>query len=351
MTTAELKWLPIPPDLWIPAGLKDFQEGWFVNLLRASLRSENTGYLILCKEGCSGCPACLWRVANAHHPEYFRKHSSLVLACFNSAQIAGRQVLYFPKLVDTLSKQLSKIRNHRSRGGVLSETSTGFHKGGGVHSPSDSLSFDFDSDSKKQENNLTTSNTREALPMREPKFSEQTVEQQTLEIKEGAQRILRILGLSDTLFQAAKAAVEAELKGTRLSMDGVVQRITTEANRAERTGVSREEFLDDFLAQASARRALGILNLSITKNLISRVAAVLKAEAKDTGLPVEEAASRITLAATEDRRRGARVDIFYFEDFKWRSNAGINKAEKRKLDNLEVNARFQQRLKERFGHS
>jgi len=144
MSTTELNWLPIPLDFWLPAGLKDFQQGWFINLLRASLQSEYMGYLILCEEVCSGCPACLWRVANAHHPEHFRKHSSLVLACFNCAQIAGRRVLYFEKLAEKVNKQLPKIRKHRSQKKGLSETSTRVHNGNGFCSPSDSLSFDFD---------------------------------------------------------------------------------------------------------------------------------------------------------------------------------------------------------------
>jgi len=346
MSAGEFKWLPIPPDFWVPAGLKDFQEAWFINLLRASLRSENMGYLILCEEGCSGCPACLWRVANAHHPEHFRKHSSLVLACFNSAQIAGRRVLYFPKLVDTVKGQLSKIRNHRGRRTGLSEDSTVINKEGGVYSPSGSLLFDFDSGIKNQ--NLDISNSRETWSRKEEDLTEKTVEQQRAEITDGAQRILRVLGLSHVHLNAAMAAVEVEVKRTKLSMDGIVQRITTEANHSERLGASREEFLEDFLAQASARRVLGILNLPITSNFVFRVAAVLKAEARDAGLPIEEAANRITQAASEDRRRGAKVDIFYFEDVKWRSNGGVSKAEQRQLENLDVNARVKRRLREKF---
>jgi hypothetical protein len=171
------------------------------------------------------------------------------------------------------------------------------------------------------------------------------------EIKEGAERILHILGLADNLLTAAIAAVELEVKQTKLSMDGIVQRITTAANAADRRGVLREEFLEDFLAQTSARRILGSLNLPITNNFVTRVTAVVKAEAKDTGLPIEEAAIRITRAASEDRLRGMKIDIFYFEDVRWRSNVRANKAEQRKLDNLEVNARVKQRLRERFGNS
>jgi hypothetical protein len=346
MSTTDLKWLPIPLDLWVPAGLKDFQEGWFINLLRASLRSEYLGYLILCQEGCSGCPACLWRVANAHHPEHFKKHGSLVLACFNSAQIAGRRVLYFPKLVQTIKGQLSKIKNHRSRKDGLSETSTTFHKGGGRYSPSSSLSFDFDLDSKNQEIEFNK-NPLEAptIKMREEqRFSDSDVEQ-------GARRILQILDLPESSLRAGVAAVEAEVKRTRLSMDGIVQRIATEANHAERLGTSGEDFLEDFLAQTCARRLLGILNLPITNNLVLRIAAVLKAESKDIGLTLEDTAQRVTQLASEDREKGIKIDVFYFEDVKWRSNARLNKAEQRKLNNLEVNARVKAKIRERLGAS
>jgi hypothetical protein len=117
-------------------------------------------------------------------------------------------------------------------------------------------------------------------------------------------------------------------------MDGIVQRIATEANRSERLGVAREEFLAEFLAQTCARRALGILNLPVTNNLVSRLAAVIKAESNDTGLSLEDSANRMTQAASEDRQRGVKIDIFYFEDVKWRSNVRLDKAEQRKLDNL-----------------
>lgn len=311
------------------------------------------GYLILCEEGCSGCPACLWRVANAHHPEHFKKHSSLVLACFNSAQIAGRRVLYFPKLVETVNRQLSKIKNHRSRSDLFSEVSTGFNKGGGVCSPSGTLSFDFDSDSKNQEPNPVRFKTREDLIMASENeaSSGTTGEQRNDKVVVAAFRILRILGLPETFISAAIAAAEALARRTDLSMDGIVQHITTEANTAQRLGVSREEFLNDFLARNCAREILGVLNLPVSNNFILRIAAVVKAEAKDTGLSLEDTAQRITQAASEDRRKGLKVDIFYFEDVRWRSSGRTNKAEQRKLDNLEVNARVKQRFREKLGAS
>lgn len=141
------------------------------------------------------------------------------------------------------------------------------------------------------------------------------------------------------------------MKETRLSMDGIVQHITSDANGAERVGRSRQQFLEDFLARKCAQEILDNSSLPITNSLISTVTAAVKAEVKHTGLSVELAAARITSAATEDSRRGTTIDRFYFENVKWRSNARFNKAEKRKLDNLEANARAKQRLRERFGVS
>jgi hypothetical protein len=176
-------------------------------------------------------------------------------------------------------------------------------------------------------------------------------EQENTEIKNSAKRIIDILQLPDTLLDAAMAAVVVKVKQTKLSMDGIVQRITTDANLAGRNGGSNQEFLVDFLAQTCAQKIIDNLSLPDTKSYISTLTAALKAEVRDTGLSVKEAAVRITSAAIEDRHRGTPIDRFYFENVKWRSNGRFNKAEKRKLDNLEVNARFQERLKERFGRS
>lgn len=334
MSTTELKWIPIPLDMWVPAGMADYQIGWFVNILAATLRSENLGYLILCEEGCSGCSACLWKIAGAHRPDYFAQKSSLVMARFEFALIAGHRVLYFPKAVETIKGQLSKIRNHKSRGSRLSEESTGFNKGIGVYSPSEFLSFDFDLDSKNQKKERDQSQSEEpTITMREDQhFS-------ISEIEQGARRILKVLELPESSLRAAIAAVEVEAKRTRLPMDDIVAHLGTAANLARRRRVDESEFLEDYLAQTCARRVLSILNLTITDSTIRRVAASLKAESNDTGLGLEDTAKRVTEAASDARLRGERVDIFYIEDHKWRSNARLNKAEQRKLDNLAANAR------------
>jgi len=168
------------------------------------------------------------------------------------------------------------------------------------------------------------------------------------ELEQGARRILHVMGLPESLLAAAAAAVAAEADRTRLSMDGIVQQITTEAMQAYRRGISNEKFLEDFLAQKWARQVLEILNLSDTPSHISRLAVVLKAEAKDKRQNLQETAQQITHAASEDRQRGKAINIFYFEDFKWRSNARISKAEQRKLDNLAANARAREILRGQF---
>jgi hypothetical protein len=344
-----LKWLKFPLDMWIPAGLADFQIGWFMNLLRASLYSDSVGYLILCPEGCSGCPACLWKIAGAHRSDYFEKRKSLVLARFEFAQIAGRRVAYYPPLVRMIKQQLSRMKNHRSQYDAVSETSTVFNKGSGFPSPSETLCFDFDSDSKNQNQNIN--NTREASAVTKPEGEQnldKNIESGNSEFEECPKRILNVLGLPDTFLAAATAAVEAEAKRGKSSADGIVQTIWTAATLARHGGIGNAEFLQDFLARSCAREILESTNLSNNNNFIQRVAAVLKAEAKDTGLSLQDAASRITQAASEDRQKGMRIDIFYFEDVKWRSNVGVNKAERRKLGNLAANTRAKEILRKQF---
>jgi len=183
----------------------------------------------------------------------------------------------------------------------------------------------------------------------EQDFFNKIGEQNNPAIKETAQRIINILGLQNTSLHAAIAAVQAKVRQTRLSMDGVVQDIVTAANYAQRRGVEGKDFLDDFLAHTSAQQILKNLGLPVTNNLIAIVTAAVKAEVTYTGsTSVEHAAGIITDAALDDRRKGIAIDRFYFENVKWRSH-GVTKAERRTLDNLEVNARVKQRLRERLG--
>lgn len=170
--------------------------------------------------------------------------------------------------------------------------------------------------------------------------------------RQAAARVVNMLGLMSTPIYTVAAAIKAEIKRTDVSIDEAVTNIVTEANRAKRRGMaSHDKFLEDLVAQASAQQIIEDLTLPATPGFISTVTASVKAEAKYTGLSIQEAIGGIVRAASEDRRRGVPIDKFYFEDVKWRSNARVSKAEQRKLGNLEVNARVKQRLREKLGAS
>jgi hypothetical protein len=184
-----------------------------------------------------------------------------------------------------------------------------------------------------------------------PSKSKPGPEERNTEITKNAQRVLTILGLPESMITAAKAAIKFKTTGTNLSMDEVVQEIWTEATRAKRGNVSRESTVADYLARELAKRILEEINLPPINHVITSVTAALKAEAKDRELGLEDTAALITTAAIDDRRRGTLIDRFYFDNCKWRSNARATKAEQRKLNNLEVNARVKQRIRERLGAS
>lgn len=111
-------------------------------------------------------------------------------------------------------------------------------------------------------------------------------------------------------------------------------------------------FIVDFLK-------LPILKLPITdsnrKTTEQAIEAALVTESEYSGRSLQDAAKVIAEAAIHDRDRGVRVNHFYFLDAPWRQSRGqngrLNRAEQRKLDNLEANALFQQRLRERLEHS
>ena len=98
--------LKAPLDLWVPSGWADHQVGWFVSLIKASLKSELLGYLPLCAQrDCKSCSSCLWRVAGARTKSFFEKESRVVIAAFELGQIDERRVLYFPPVVERLIEQ------------------------------------------------------------------------------------------------------------------------------------------------------------------------------------------------------------------------------------------------------
>lgn len=182
----------------------------------------------------------------------------------------------------------------------------------------------------------------------EQDFENKTLEWGNPEIHQAAQRILNILKLPDSFLNAAMAAVELKARGTKLSMYDVVTGIWNKALQAERKTGSRESYLMDCLSETLAEQLLDKINLPQTNSVVVTVAAALRADAKDRKLGLEETAMLITTAAIEDRHRGIEINRFYFENCKWRSHVGVSKAERRKLDNLEANARVKQRLRDRL---
>jgi hypothetical protein len=168
-----------------------------------------------------------------------------------------------------------------------------------------------------------------------------TYQQENPENIETAQRVLNILKLPDTFMSAAIAAVEVKLRRTNLSTDAVVQEIVTAANHAERRGIPRHKFLEDFLAQTSAEQIVDELHLPATKSLISTVTAAVKAEVAHRGLSTEKIAALIISAAREDGGRGIQIDRFYFENTKWRNGNGTGQGKGTAERNLDaaINAR------------
>jgi hypothetical protein len=178
-------------------------------------------------------------------------------------------------------------------------------------------------------------------------FSFKTSEEQNVELQEAVQRILNIF--PEAPKNAALAAARVESKGAGFSAQGVVTMVWEKVTKADHRRVSREIFWNDYLSQWLGERILDEINLPPTDNLTRVVVAALKAEAKDRRLGLEETSELIVAAANEDRHRGVTIDRFYFENCKWRSNVRASKAEQRKNDNLEVNARAKQRLREKLG--
>ena len=116
--------------------------------------------------------------------------------------------------------------------------------------------------------------------------------------------------------------------------------------------------------QESMRFIINFLKLPILKLPIAdnsrktteqAIEAALVTESEFSGRSFQDAAKVIAEAAIHDRDRGVRINHFYFLDAPWRQTRGqngrLNRAEQRKLDNLEANALFQQRLRERLENS
>lgn len=105
-----LDWIPRDPNgpLRAPRHLKDFQRSWFDEMVDSMFGNyEMQGYLPVTSD--------LWRTAGAHCREYFEKYNSAVLACFSSATMGDREVIFYPPLIQIIREQLAKIRKENTQ--------------------------------------------------------------------------------------------------------------------------------------------------------------------------------------------------------------------------------------------
>lgn len=108
MSLEKLEWFPIYVDrlLSSPAWseMKDYQRGWYIQLLLRSTRSERLGYLPL--------DGSLWRVAGAHSKAMWDNHKAAVMACFKIRTDDGRDWIYNDRLLNVMEEQSVKYRKN-----------------------------------------------------------------------------------------------------------------------------------------------------------------------------------------------------------------------------------------------
>lgn len=156
------------------------------------------------------------------------------------------------------------------------------------------------------------------------------------QITESAERITDRFGLPTQLVATVVTAIEYQMEHGGLSVNAATARLGTAMNLAVRKRESpMAQFLADYPARVLAEKTIDRLDLTETVSLVSVVTASIKAEARYTGLSLEDTAMGIMRAAMEDRQAGIPVNKFYFEDTKFRrsANAGRNKGEQR-LDRI-----------------
>jgi len=134
----KLKWFPYDHrTMGPPAGLYDFQVGWYFNLFWSSIQaSGRPGYLTVTRGN-------LWTYAGAHRRSHWDANCDLVMAAFVLERDQGRYLLlHHPIAAPVLEEQLKKIG--QKKGGGISEVSTAFHKPVGDLSPPLQSGFAFD---------------------------------------------------------------------------------------------------------------------------------------------------------------------------------------------------------------
>jgi hypothetical protein len=127
--------MPLDGTIRPPLGLKDFQVGWFWNLLWASLTNlEFPGYLPAARSS-------LWTFAGAHRRAHWDANCALVMAAFELREIAGRKMWCLPALVDIIEEQKRKLRVHKKATDFKNRHS-GPQEGGACSSSQFGFAFD-----------------------------------------------------------------------------------------------------------------------------------------------------------------------------------------------------------------
>lgn len=83
--------------------MKDFQRGWYIQLLLMCARSKRVGYLPLDER--------LWALAGAHRREMWEQHNSAVMACFKTRTFDGLVWIYNERLLRTIEEQTSRSKS------------------------------------------------------------------------------------------------------------------------------------------------------------------------------------------------------------------------------------------------
>jgi hypothetical protein len=149
--------------------MKDFQRGWFMELLIQSLRSKTPGYLEVSREN-------LWKLAGAHRRDHFERNASELVSCFQIAQVSGRESrVFYEPLALVVEQQTRKLKARLDdlpdqEEFRFSEVSTDIHSGRA--GPLSLSGFDFGVASKKQK-----VRSEKAAPVPRPAFTIPTVKE------------------------------------------------------------------------------------------------------------------------------------------------------------------------------
>lgn len=108
----KLDWMPLYIDrlLSSPAWLdmKDFERGWYIQLLLRCTRSERLGYLPLDGQ--------LWKSAGAHSRTFWDEKNARVMACFRIRQFDGQDWIYNDRLLNVMEEQSGKYHRKKPPG-------------------------------------------------------------------------------------------------------------------------------------------------------------------------------------------------------------------------------------------